>query len=208
VADQLAAILERSRSLGFLGPGDPDAHREHATAFVAAWEARSAAPPRTLCDLGAGGGVPGLVLALHWPATEVVLLEAAERRCDFLEDAVLELGLTATVSIARGRAESLARRGDLEGCFAVVTARSFGAPAVVAECAARLLGAGGLLIVAEPPDASLTAQRWPEEGLARLGLGPAVPDASVRSLVVIERRRPCPERFPRRDGVPSKRPLF
>ena len=164
--------------------------------------------PESLCDLGAGGGVPGLVLALFWPQTAVVLLESIGRRCDFLEESVRTLGLTASVSIARGRAESLARRDDLEGRFVLVTARSFGAPAAVAECAARLLGEHGLLVVAEPPEASRTAERWPAAWLAQLGLGPADPEASVRSLVVIERCGPCPERFPRRDGVPAKRPLF
>ena len=206
--DQLSAVLERARQLGFLGPGEPGDHRVHASAFIAAWDARSDAPPASLCDLGAGGGVPGLVLALHWRQTLTVLLEAAERRCAFLEDAIDELGLGVTASVAQGRAEALARTLDLQGRFVLVTARSFGAPAVVAECAARLLAPGGVLMVAEPPDAARTTTRWPEGGLAALGLGPAVPATSIRHLVVIERRGPCPDRFPRRVGVPSKRPLF
>jgi 16S rRNA (guanine527-N7)-methyltransferase len=161
-----------------------------------------------LCDIGAGGGVPGLVLALHWPQATSVLLEAAERRCAFLEEAIGELGLGATASVARGRAEALARTLDLEGRFPLVTARSFGAPAVVAECAARLLAPGGVLMVSEPPDPARTTARWPVEGLAVLGLGPAVPASSSRYVVVIERVGPCPDRFPRRVGVPQKRPLF
>jgi 16S rRNA (guanine527-N7)-methyltransferase len=161
-----------------------------------------------LCDLGAGGGVPGLVLALHWPQATSVLVEAAERRCAFLEEAIGELGLGATASVARGRAETLARTLDLEGRFSLVTARSFGAPAVVAECAARLLAPGGVLMVSEPPDSARTAARWPAEGLVALGLGPAVPASSSRHLVVIERVGQCPDRFPRRVGVPQKRPLF
>lgn len=206
--DQLAALLERARELGFLGPGDPAVHRAHAAAFVAAWDAERARAPASVCDLGAGGGVPGLVLALHWADARIVLLEAAQRRCAFLEEAVVALGLTATTSVAEGRAESLARTLDLEGAFELVTARSFGPPAVAAECAARLLAPGGVLLVAEPPDGAETATRWPEDGLAALGLGPARPTATIRRLVVIERVRACPDRYPRRVGVPSKRPLF
>ncbi len=206
--DRLTAILERSRELRFLGPGEPDDHRAHALAFAAAWDAHSSSPPPMLCDIGAGGGVPGLVLALHWPRATSVLLEAAARRCAFLEEAIGELGLGATVSVARGRAEALARTLDLEGRFPLVTARSFGAPAVVAECAARLLAPGGVLMVSEPPDSARTTARWPVEGLAAFGLGPAVPASSSRHLVVIERVGPCPDRFPRRVGVPQKRPLF
>lgn len=206
--DELSAVLGRARDLGFLGPGDPYAHREHAASFVEAWDRHRDAPPGTLCDLGAGGGVPGLVLAIEWPGTTVVLLEAAERRCEFLETAISRLGLTSTVSVAHGRAESLARQAGVEGRFALVTARSFGPPAVVAECAARLLAPEGVLIVAEPPDGAKSAERWPEAGLAALGLGPAMPEILTRRLVVIERRGPCPDRYPRRDGVPAKRPLF
>jgi 16S rRNA (guanine527-N7)-methyltransferase len=208
VPDQLAALLERARELGFLGPGDPAAHRDHASAFVAAWEAEHGVSPASVCDLGTGGGVPGLVLALHWPAARVVLLEAAQRRCAFLEDAVGALGLSATTSVAQGRAESLGRTLDLEGAFELVTARSFGPPAVAAECGARLLAPGGVLMVAEPPDGAATADRWPDDGLAVLGLGPARPTATRRRLVVIERTGPCPDRYPRRVGMPSKRPLF
>jgi len=152
--------------------------------------------------------VPGLVLALAWPTCTVVLLEASERRCAFLDEALGDLSLAATVSIAYGRAEDLARTLDLEGRFDLVTARSFGPPGVVAECAARLLAPGGVLVVAEPPEAERSAERWPTEGLAELGLGPAAPTGSIRHLVVIERTGTCPDRYPRRVGVPSKRPLF
>jgi 16S rRNA (guanine527-N7)-methyltransferase len=208
VPDKLSAILERSRQLGYLGPGEPAAHRAHAAAFIDAWDSCREAPPATFCDLGAGGGVPGLVLALHWPGTKSVLLEASSRRCSFLEAAILELGLATTVSVAPGRAETLARTSELEASFELVTARSFGPPAVVAECAARLLAPRGVLMVSEPPDAERTAARWPDEGLAMLALGPAVPSKASRHLVVIERAGPCPSRFPRRVGIPSKRPLF
>ena len=152
--------------------------------------------------------MPGLVLALAWPTCTVVLLEASERRCAFLDEALGDLSLAATVSIAYGRAEDLARTLDLEGRFDLVTARSFGPPGVVAECAARLLAPGGVLVVAEPPEAERSAERWPTEGLAELGLGPAAPTGSIRHLVVIERTGTCPDRYPRRVGVPSKRPLF
>jgi 16S rRNA (guanine527-N7)-methyltransferase len=208
VPDQLTAVLERSRQLGFLGPGEPAAHRAHAAAFIDAWDACREAPPATLCDLGAGGGVPGLVLALHWPGTKSVLLEASSRRCSFLRAAILELGLAMTVSVAQGRAETLARTSELEAGFELVTARSFGPPAVAAECAARLLAPQGVLMVSEPPDAARSAARWPNEGLAMLALGPAVQSEASRQLVVIERAGPCPSRFPRRVGIPSKRPLF
>jgi 16S rRNA (guanine527-N7)-methyltransferase len=91
--------------------------------------------------------------------------------------------------------------------------RSFGPPAVVAECAAPFLEVGGRLVVSEPPG---PLDRWDHaEELAELGL--AVPPAdpsdpsdphgrgSYRTLIQISA---CPPRYPRRVGIPAKRPLF
>ena len=206
--DGLDAVLQRSRALGFLGPGDLSAHVRHAMGFVRAYEALEGRAAPRCCDLGAGGGVPGLVLADTWPETAVVLLEASRRRCEFLRDAVAALGWDGRVTVVEGRAEVLARTGELDGGFELVTSRSFGPPAATAECAARLLAPGGLLVVSEPPEPGTSIERWPPGGLADLGLGPAVRASTEPHLVAIRRVAPCPERFPRRDGVPLKRPLF
>jgi 16S rRNA (guanine527-N7)-methyltransferase len=208
VPDGLDAVLLRARDLGFLGPGDPATHRVHAQGFAEAYLLIEGSAPRTLCDLGAGGGVPGLVLAERWPSTMVVLLEASERRCGFLRASIDELGWNERVSVAQGRAEQLARRAGLEGEFPLVTARSFGPPAATAECAVRLLADGGILLVAEPPSDDAAGLRWPTPGLKALGFGVPQPAGSAPHLVAIRRDGPCPHRFPRRDGVPAKRPLF
>jgi 16S rRNA (guanine527-N7)-methyltransferase len=128
-------------------------------------------------------------------------VDAAERRCRFLEEAVAELELGARVRVVQGRAEVLGRDPSLRGTCDLVTARSFGPPAVTAECAAPFLAVGGVLLVSEPPAA---APRWPDE-LATLGL---VAGPRVGGIQVLTQATPCPERFPRRTGVPAKRPLF
>jgi 16S rRNA (guanine527-N7)-methyltransferase len=205
--DGLVAVLLRARELGFLGPGDPHAHRRHALGFADAYEALTGGPPAACCDLGAGGGVPGLVLAERWPHTPIVLVEASARRCGFLRGAIDTLGIGAWVRVSEGRVEELARTDELEGRFELVTARSFAPPATTAECAARLLAPSGVLLVAEPPVGGVTA-RWPEAGLATLGLGPAVEVGVDPHLVAVRREGSCPDRYPRRTGVPGKRPLF
>jgi 16S rRNA (guanine527-N7)-methyltransferase len=207
VVDQLVAIFERARSLGFLGPGPVEDHLEHSLSYLGAWGATKTGPTRFL-DLGAGGGVPGLVLATRWPQSLAVLLDVSAKRCEFLHDAVATLGIADTVTVRQARAEVAARTEELEGIFALVTARSFGPPAVTAECAARFLAPSGQLLVAEPPVDRGAADRWPADGLAVLGLGPAAPTEGGRHLVRITRIASCPDRFPRRDGVPAKRPLF
>jgi 16S rRNA (guanine527-N7)-methyltransferase len=155
-------------------------------------------------DLGSGGGVPGLPLAEARPDLQVVLVDASVRRAAFLESAVEAIGLGDRVLVQAGRAEVLGR-GPLRGSAAAVVARSFGAPAVTAECAAPLLAPGGLLIVSEPPE---DGDRWPEDGLARVGLERrGGPQGSPRIQVLVL-AHPCPDEYPRRDGVPAKRPLF
>ncbi len=90
--------------------------------------------------------------------------------------------------------------------FDLVTSRSFAAPAVTAECAARFLVNGGLLIVSEPPD---QRNRWPEEGLSLVGLSPiGLESAGGFGFQVIEKTRDTPDRYPRAVGRPGKTPLF
>lgn len=160
-------------------------------------------------DLGSGGGVPGLVLAAGSPGLKMVLLDARGRRCRFLRRAVEGLGLSGRVSVVESRAESAARLADLREAMDAVVARSFGPPAVTAESATGFLRLGGRLVVSEPPEEEAGGvTRWSEEGLDALGLGPPVvcarPDAS---FVWFEKRR-SDDRWPRRSGIPSKRPLW
>jgi 16S rRNA (guanine527-N7)-methyltransferase len=207
----LEVVLERSRRLGFLGPGSLRVQMDHALGYAQGFPS----PPHRFLDLGSGGGVPGLVLALRWPAAEGVLLDASARRCAFLAESVAQLGCRSRVRVVRARAEEAGRRADLRGTFAAVVARGFGPPAATAECGAPFLAVGGRLVVSEPPGGGgdelprdETADRWPPDGLAALGLtrGDAWRSRfGYQSLVL---QRTCPDRFPRRNGVPAKRPLF
>ena len=195
----LAAVLARAQAIGLLGPVPIGEHVDHARAMAAA----VGDPPAEFLDLGAGGGVPGLVLAFEWPAARGVLLDSRQRVCAFLEGALDELGLAYRVVVACGRAEDLARDPEYRGRFDVVTARSFGPPAVTAECGVGFLRPGGRLVVSEPPEPP-EADRWPAEGLAQLGL---VREAGGR-FAVLRLGEPVRQRWPRRPGQPMKRPIW
>jgi 16S rRNA (guanine527-N7)-methyltransferase len=178
-------------------------------------EAVQASPPSCWLDLGSGGGLPGLVLAWKWPEQPATLLDANRRRTEALELAIAQLGWQRWVRILRGRAEEVGRQNRWRRSQAAVFARSFGPPAVVAECAAPLLSLGGHLVVSEPPAAPRAGEiavahpdRWPEDGLAVLGLRPVAFHQAEFGYQVLVQDRPCPDRFPRRTGVPGKRPLF
>jgi 16S rRNA (guanine527-N7)-methyltransferase len=195
----LLAQLERARRLGFLGPGPVEEHVAHAAVFVDAL----ADVGGCVADLGSGGGVPGLVLAVARPDLEVLLVDSMERRCAFLEEALAALA-AASARVVHTRAELLGRT-PLRGSLDAVVARGFGPPAATAECGAPLLLPGGLLVVSEPPGAP---PRWPDDGLAILGLGRGPRSASQPAVQVLVQLGPCPDRYPRRVGVPAKRPLF
>ena len=97
--------------------------------------------------------------------------------------------------------------------FDLVTARAFGPPAVTAECAVGFLRAGGELVVTEPPEpAGPEAEgilRWDPDGLATLGFGEsAAIRAGETGAMRIRLSRLAGEKWPRRDGVPAKRPLW
>jgi len=192
--------LERARALGFLGPGPVESHIDHAGVFLQALGATQG----TVVDLGSGGGVPGLVLAVARPDLRLVLVDARARRCRFLEAVVEELGLDAEV--VEGRAE-LVGRTALRARANAVVARSFGPPPVTAECGAPLLRLGGRLVVSEPPPPPRAA-RWPADGLRLLGLAVRERVADGVSVQVLEQVAPCPDTYPRADGLPAKRPLF
>jgi 16S rRNA (guanine527-N7)-methyltransferase len=199
--------LEAAQALGFVGPGPVEAHIQHSSGFAVVAERELGRPPAQLVDLGSGGGVPGIVLALRWEATEVALVESSTRRAAFLRDAVATLALESRVVVLEGRAETIARDPVRREKFEVVTARSLATPAVTAELAAGLARPGGFVIVSEPPVPDRA--RWPATMPDGLGLGPARPRAAADAhFVVLAKVDPTGARIPRPAGRVAKRPLW
>lgn len=216
----LVSLLASARSRGFLGPGPVDDQLRRSLAFASIV---TRAGPRAL-DLGSGGGLPGLVLAAALPSSTWYLLDSSPKRVEWLRSAVASLGLDARCQVLCGRAESVGRT-SYRNTFDLVTARSFGAPAPTAECGAPFLHVGGELVVAEPPakdyeptvgpDSEVcgATARWPAQGLELLGLAVTAKEVVRTSAGPVTLSRllamaPCPERYPRRVGIPFKRPLF
>ncbi len=161
-----------------------------------------------LLDLGSGAGLPGLALAVALPTSRWLLLDGRARSAEFLSHAVRRLGLESRVRVVGGRAEVVAHDAIYRATAQVVVARSVASPAAVAECAAGFLIPGGRLIVSEPPEPR--GGRWETAGLRRLGMGAAtvVQTPEQFHFSVIEQQLPCPPAYPRRTGVPARRPLF
>ncbi|MEY2398303.1 MAG: rRNA (guanine527-N7)-methyltransferase, partial [Actinomycetota bacterium] len=124
--DSLLGVLERSRDLGFLGPGPVEDHLGHARAYLPALP--KLCHPGVVMDLGTGGGVPGLPLAFWRTDLTWVLVDAMSKRASFVRSAVSDLGLDAEV--VEGRAEVIATDSRFAREVDVIVARSLAAPGV------------------------------------------------------------------------------
>ncbi len=207
IASALPEVLERARAAGFLGPGPVELHLRHAEGFAVAAEDMLGREPPNFADLGTGGGIPGLVLAARWAASTGVLVEVGRRRAAFLREVIDDLGLAGRIELLEERGEAVGRLAAYREQFAVVTARSFAAPAITAEIAAGLVRPTGVLVVSDPPQPD--DGRWQPDGLAPLGFGPAdLVEVGEGHFAVVRKERPAPTRYPRGVGRPGKRPLW
>jgi 16S rRNA (guanine527-N7)-methyltransferase len=179
----------------------------HIADSLSALEVPGVREAARIADLGAGAGLPGLVLAIALPQAEVTLVESVGKKCAWMERTAEALGLD-NVRIACARVEELQ-----DAPFDVVTARALGALAVVCEYAAPLLRDCGLLVawkgaVDETEDADGLAAAA-ALGLQRDSVLAVQPyaDSERRTLHVFRKIAPTPERYPRRPGMAAKRPL-
>jgi 16S rRNA (guanine527-N7)-methyltransferase len=209
VSANVEGVLRRSSKLGFLGGMALDEQIDHALGFVFAAEVSLGRAPVTVLDLGSGGGVPGLVLSSCWPECRLVLMDANERRTEFLASELVEWGSGTAIEVVRARAEEVGRDPLWREQIELVTSRSFGAPAVTAECGASFLSLGGRLVVSEPPEVD-SDSRWPADGVGQVGLGRAdrLRFDGRFGFQVLTKVETLSDRFPRRVGIPTKRPLF
>ena len=208
IKELVTPSLEQSRAFGFLGPGPVAHHIFHAFGFVDALlsnEPNLEGPDQSFVDLGAGGGLPGLVAALALPLSKWLFLDVNARRTGFLAACVNDLGISDRVEIRCERAELTAQNRLYRERFQAVVARGFAGPAVTAECGAPLLALDGLFVVSEPPE---EGARWPASGLAQVGLEPLARPVQTHRFFVARKSVSTPARYPRRVGIPEKRPLF
>ena len=165
-----------------------------------------------LIDVGSGAGFPGLVLKLLLPDLHVVLLEATGKKATFLRWMAGELGFD-DVDVLTERAEDAGRRPELRESFDVVTARAVGLLPVVLELGLPFAKTGGTLIAPRGAAAADEAARCASVAASLGGRisvveQPAIEAAAERTwLVVADKVSATPARFPRRVGIPAKRPL-
>lgn len=164
-------------------------------------------------DIGAGAGFPGLPLKIARPQIDLTLLEPKKKRLRFLQHLVERLELPG-VAVIEGRAEELGHQpGHREG-YDLVLARAVATLPVLLEYALPFCRTGGIFIAQKGPDIKeeLEASQFALKvlgGRLREVKGFELPHSmGQRNLVVVEKVAPTPEKYPRRPGMPAKRPLI
>ena len=156
-------------------------------------------------DIGSGGGLPAIPLAVEMPDIQFTLLEANARKCAFLEHVAGTLGL-ANVAVVPGRAEELGHQPALREQFDRAISRAAARPEVLLELALPFVTTGGDLLA----EVSAVDPRRLDQVARLLGGGaPRLeqPLAGGTALLVVQKRAPTPAEFPRRPGLPNRRPL-
>jgi 16S rRNA (guanine527-N7)-methyltransferase len=158
-----------------------------------------------LVDIGSGGGFPALPLAIV-TGFRAALIESVAKKARFLAATVAELGLP--VRVIAERAESAAHDPALRGAFASATARAVGSLPTVLELSLPFLADGGVAVL-QRGRVSEEERRSGEDAARMLGasLGREIELDGVRRIILAEKLSASPQRFPRRVGIPQKRPL-
>lgn len=148
----LTDALGEAQRIGMLGPGSLVEAIQRAWAFVDAIPADAS----SFVDVGSGGGIPGLVVAVGHPDISGLLVDRREARVDLVTRLIGRLGLRGRITAWAGDVANLPVAFERQ--WDVVTSRGFGPPTYTAQHAAPLVVDHGLLLVTEPPDSG--GERW------------------------------------------------
>ena len=163
-------------------------------------------------DVGSGAGFPGVPLKIAFPGLRMELLEATGKKAAFLRELVAALGLE-DVAVHHGRAEDLGREPSLRGAFDAVLARGVARLSTLAELTLPFLRVGGVLVAHKSADVGAEVDGAAEAVRTLGGAAPVVHSVSApglddgRTLVVVEKVSATPDKYPRRAGMPAKRPI-
>jgi 16S rRNA (guanine527-N7)-methyltransferase len=167
----------------------------------------------TVMDIGSGAGLPGFPLKFVCPSLSLTMLDSSLKRVSFLKNTAAQLGLTDVEAI-HGRAEDLGQNPVYRERFTLVVSRAVARLNILSELALPFVAPGGYFAAYKGPDAPGELEEA-LGALSQLGgtvetLWPyALPHGlGQRTLVLIKKTGLTPVRFPRKAGMPEKRPLL
>jgi 16S rRNA (guanine527-N7)-methyltransferase len=153
-------------------------------------------------DIGSGGGVPGLVIAILRPDLHVLLVDSDRRSAGFLTHAAAICGCPG-VRVVAGRAEELGHEPAHRAGYDLAVSRAAAAPPVLCELALPLLRVGGrLLALVGDAEAAIASCL-----VASSSCGGGAPSVAAPGILAVSKLSPTPDALPRRVGLPARRPL-
>jgi len=213
IQSYLQLLLEENRRHNLIGAeGERTVIVDHFFDCLAPLQLEDISLTGPVMDLGTGGGLPGLLWAIMLPDIDIYLLDSRRKKVDFLRRVVKRLKLENCYPLQE-RAEALGGDEDFREKFSLVTARAVASTSVLLEYAlplVRIGGSAGLFKGPSYPEELEDGERASE----LLGGGSIeVRELNVprlraeRYFLLVQKCRETPGRFPRRTGVPEKRPL-
>jgi len=209
-ADELMAWNKRLNLTAITAPEDIQIKHflDSLTCLLAIPPASS---PRRIIDIGTGAGFPGLPLKIYDPTIRLTLLESIHKKTAFLQHLVTVLNLNE-VEVIAGRAEALAHDPRHREAYDVAVARAVAELPVLAEYCLPFCRVGGLFIAQKK--AGIEEEIKSAEGaITTLGgvlqgvIPVTLPGVDPRQIIVVKKVQPTPPHYPRRVGVPARRPL-
>lgn len=167
--------------------------------------------PIALLDIGAGAGFPSLPMKILFPQLEVTIIDSLNKRIQFLHLLAEELGLKG-VHFYHGRAEDFAQDKLFRAQFDLVTARAVARMQVLSELTIPFLKVDGRLIALKASSAEDEVKQA-KNALNLLfakvleNVDYQLPNGDPRTLTIVEKKKETPNKYPRKAGVPNKRPL-
>jgi len=168
--------------------------------------------PRII-DVGTGAGLPGIPLRIVLPEIGLVLLEATAKKAEFLKNITAKLELD-NIEIIRGRAEEVARDELCRESFDIVVSRALAPLNILAELTLPFCANGGRLIAQKKGDISQEVHQASRAVNTLGGEMCEVLDINLdefvddRHLVIINKVKATPSKYPRRPGIPTKKPIL
>jgi len=166
----------------------------------------------SLLDVGSGAGLPGLPLKAVCPELSLTLLDSTRKRVNFLQEAARELGL-GQVTALHGRAEDFGRNQTYREQFPLVVSRAVARLNVLCELCLPFVEPGGYFVAYKGPD-GVAELADAQTALMELGGRDEVVwpytlplNMGQRLLILIKKERTTPAKYPRKAGIPEKRPL-
>ncbi|WP_102264749.1 16S rRNA (guanine(527)-N(7))-methyltransferase RsmG [Mesobacillus jeotgali] len=168
--------------------------------------------PLNLCDVGAGAGFPSIPIKIAFPEIKVTIVDSLNKRITFLEQLSKELGLEGTTFI-HDRAETFGQNPAHREKYEAVMARAVARMSVLSELCLPLVKVGGTFIAMKGNQAGEELQVG-EKAISVLGgeLKSAhsftLPvEESERNILIINKQKPTPKKYPRKPGTPNKTPI-